>query len=66
MPNNPPDYWIPEDTQKYEYSIDLSTNVIFLGAVYRQVYCLDISPSVSTVVNLSKRIADSGIGITKM
>lgn len=43
--------WTIENAHTYEYFVEFSTNVIFIGEVYRQVYCLDISPSVSTVVS---------------
>lgn len=50
VPEEPTKDWSPENSHLFEYLVTLSTNVIFLGDVYRVVYCLDISPSVSTVV----------------
>lgn len=51
IPLDRPKNWSSENAYLYEYVVSLNTNVIFLGEVYRQVYCLDISPSVSTVVS---------------
>ncbi|KAK7582227.1 hypothetical protein V9T40_013672 [Parthenolecanium corni] len=49
VPQEPHPGWCIENSHSFEYTVDLSSNVIFLGEVYSQVYCLDISPSVSTV-----------------
>lgn len=51
VPQEPHPGWCIENSHSFEYTVDLSSNVIFLGEVYSQVYCLDISPSVSTVVS---------------
>lgn len=52
VPEEPTKDWSVENGHLFEYLVTLSTNVIFLGEVNRVVYCLDISPSVSSVVRI--------------
>ncbi|XP_075219216.1 KICSTOR complex protein SZT2-like isoform X2 [Lycorma delicatula] len=49
VPSETPPEWKPETSHHYQYLITPGTEVIFLSETYSSVYCLDMSPSVSTV-----------------
>ena len=53
IPTVPPADWDSDTSHLYRYRVTARTGVTFLARVYRLVFCLDLSPSVATVVRLT-------------
>ncbi|XP_063220375.1 KICSTOR complex protein SZT2-like isoform X2 [Bacillus rossius redtenbacheri] len=49
VPREPPLEWKPESSHSYTYLVTSHSAIIFLSHKYRIVYCLDMSPSLSSV-----------------
>ena len=60
IPTSPPADWDSDTSHLYRYRVTPRTGVTFLARVYRLVFCLDLSPSVATVVSASGPVADQG------
>ena len=51
LPRTQPPAWSVDTSHLYQYRVTKSTSVIFLAHKYRIVLCLDLSPSLGTVVS---------------
>lgn len=51
LPKSHPAAWSIESSDRYRYRVTKSTGIIFLAHRYRIVLCLDLSPSLGTVVS---------------
>lgn len=52
IPKESAHLWCPENSNRYSYKVTSSTTVKFLAHNYRMVFCLDLSPSLATVVSI--------------
>lgn len=51
LPQDPPESWSVETRHDFVYLVTTTCNIVFFSEIYSTVYCLDMSPSISAVVN---------------
>lgn len=56
LPRDRPAVWSIDTSHQFLYKVVSTTSIVFLAYKYRMVFSLDLSPSLATVVSITKLI----------
>jgi len=54
LPKDKPVAWSTDTSYQFLYKVVSTTSIVFLAHKYRMVFSLDLSPSLATVVSITK------------